>query len=98
MNQKKRYISIILCGIFVAVLLASGALIATHVHHNCQGESCSICATISSWERLLRVMAFVAALRSVLLLFSHLSGISMTARFGGAAVQTPVTLKEKLSD
>lgn len=98
MDQKKRYLSAILCAIFVAVLLVSGAFIATEMHHDCQGENCAVCAVITALERLLRVMVLATALGSVLPLAGQPSGVSMSARFGGAAVQTLVTLKVKLSD
>ena len=39
MNRKKSLLTSILCGIFVAVLVVSGALIATHLKHDCPGEN-----------------------------------------------------------
>ena len=57
MNRKKRLLSSLLCVIFVAALIVSGALIATRLQHECLGESCPVCAAISGWERLLRGMA-----------------------------------------
>ena len=98
MNRKKKLLTSILCGIFVAVLVVSGVLIATHLQHDCPGENCPVCAAISTWEQLLRGMALAAALGSVLLLAQRSSGISMAARFDGAATYTLVTLKVKLSD
>ncbi len=98
MNRKKKLLSGILCGIFAAVLVVSGALIATHLQHDCPGENCPVCAAIANWEQLLRGMALAAALGSVLLLTQRSSGISMAARFDGAAAHTLVTLKVKLSD
>ena len=98
MNRKKKRLTSILCGIFVAALIVSGALIAMHLQHDCPGENCPVCAAISNWERLLRGMALVAALGSVLLLAQRSSGISMAARIHGAAARTLVTLKVKLSD
>lgn len=98
MNRKKSLLTSVLCGIFVAVLVVSGALIATHLQHDCPGENCSVCAAISTWERLLRGMALAAALGSVLLLAQGSSGVSMAVRFDGAAAHTLVTLKVKLSD
>ena len=98
MNRKKRLLSSLLCVIFVAALIVSGALIATRLQHECLGESCPVCAAISGWERLLRGMALAAALGSVLLLAQRSSGISMAARFDGVAAHTLVTLKVKLSD
>lgn len=68
MNRKKRLLSSLLCVIFVAALIVSGALIATRLQHECLGESCPVCAAISGWERLLRGMALAAALESALLL------------------------------
>ena len=98
MNRKKQLLTSILCGIFVAALIVSGALIATHLQHDCPGENCPVCAAISTWEQLLRGMALAAALGSVLLLAQRSSGISMAARFDGAETHTLVTLKVKLSD
>ena len=57
MNRKKRLIASVLCCIFAAALIVSGVLIATHLQHECPGESCPVCAAISGWERLLRGMA-----------------------------------------
>ena len=65
MNRKKSLLTSILCGIFVAVLVVSGALIATHLQHDCPGENCPVCAAISTRERLLRGIALVAVLGSV---------------------------------
>ena len=98
MNRKKKLITSVLCGIFVAALIVSGALIATHLQHDCPGENCPVCAAIANWEHLLRSMALVAALGSVLLLAQRSSGVSTAARFDGAAAHTLVTLKVKLSD
>lgn len=98
MNRKKKLLTSILCGIFVAVLVVSGVLIATHLQHECLGENCPVCAAISNWEQLLRGMALAAALGNVLLLAQRSSGISMAARFDGATTHTLVTLKVKLSD
>ena len=98
MNRKKSLLTSILCGIFVAVLVVSGALIATHLQHDCPGENCPVCAAISTWEQLLRGMALVAVLGSVLLLAQRSSGVSTAARFDGAVAHTLVTLKVKLSD
>lgn len=98
MNRKKKLLTSVLCGIFVAALIVSGALIATHLQHDCPGENCPVCAAISTWEQLLRGMALAAAVGSVLLLAQRSSGISMASRFDGAAARTLVTLKVKLSD
>ena len=76
----------------------SGALIATHLQHDCPGENCPVCAAISTLEQLLRGMALVAVLGGVLLLAQRSSGVSTAARFDGAAAHTLVTLKVKLSD
>jgi len=62
MKRKKKLLTSILCGIFVAVLVVSGVLIATHLQHDCPGENCPVCAAISTWEQLLRGMALFRAL------------------------------------
>ena len=98
MNRKKRLLSSLLCVIFVAALIVSGALIATRLQHECLGESCTVCAAISGWERLLRGMALAAALGSVSPLIRCASGISASVRLHGAPAHTLVTLKVKLSD
>ena len=98
MNRKKSLLTSILCGIFVAVLVVSVALIATLLQHDCPGENCPVCAAISTWEQLLRGMVLVAVLGSVLLLAQRSSGVSTAARVDGAAAHTLVTLKVKLSD
>lgn len=98
MNRKKRLLSSLLCVIFVAALIVSGALIATRLQHECLGESCPVCATISGWERLLRGMALAAALESALLLAQRALGVCLAARFNGTTAHTLVTLKVKLSD
>ena len=94
MNRKKRLLSSLLCVIFVAALIVSGALIATRLQHECLGESCPVCAAISGWERLLRGMA----LASALLLAQRALGVCLAARFNGTTAHTLVTLKVKLSD
>ena len=98
MNRKKSLLTSILCGIFVAVLVVSGALIATHLQHECPGESCPVCAAISGWGRLLRGMALAAALESALLLARRALGACVPARLNGMASHTLVALKVKLSD
>lgn len=98
MKRMKSLLTTILCGIFVAILVVSGVLIATHLQHDCPGENCPVCAAISTWEQLLHRMALAAALESVLLLAQCSSGISMAACFDGATTHTLVTLKVKLSD
>ena len=98
MNRRKKLLTGILCGIFAAALLVSGALIAAHAQHDCPGENCPVCTAISTWERLLRGMALAAALESVSLLIRCASGISASARLHGAPAHTLVTLKVKLSD
>ena len=98
MNRKKKLITSVLCGIFVAALIVSGALIATRLQHECLGESCPVCAAISGWERLLRGMALAAALESALLLAQRALGVCLAARFNGTTAHTLVTLKVKLSD
>ena len=98
MNRKKRLLSSLLCVIFVAALIVSGALIATRLQHECLGESCPVCAAISGWERLLRGMALAAALESALLLAQRALGVFLAARFNGTTAHTLVTLKVKLSD
>ena len=98
MNRKK---SLLTSKVIVPQIkpgIVSGALIATRLQHECLGESCPVCAAISGWERLLRGMALVAVLGSVLLLAQRSSGVSTAARFDGAAAHTLVTLKVKLSD
>ena len=98
MNRKKSLLTSILCGIFVAVLVVSGALIATHLQHDCPGENCPVCAAISTLEQLLRGMALAAALESALLLAQRALGVCLAARFNGTTAHTLVTLKVKLSD
>ena len=98
MNRKKRLLSSLLCVIFVAALIVSGALIATRLQHECLGESCPVCAAISGWERLLRGMALAAELESALLLAQRALGVCLAARFNGTTAHTLVTLKVKLSD
>ena len=98
MNRKKRLLSSLLCVIFVAALIVSGALIATRLQHECLGESCPVCAAISGWERLLRGMALAAALEIALLLAQRALGVCLAARFNGTTAHTLVTLKVKLSD
>ena len=97
-NRKKRLLSSLLCVIFVAALIVSGALIATRLQHECLGESCPVCAAISGWGRLLRGMALAAALESALLLAQRALGVCLAARFNGTTAHTLVTLKVKLSD
>ena len=98
MNRKKRLLSSLLCVIFVAALIVSGALIATRLQHECLGESCPVCAAISGWERLLRGLALAAALERALLLAQRALGVCLAARFNGTTAHTLVTLKVKLSD
>ena len=98
MNRKKRLLSSLLCVIFVAALIVSGALIATRLQHECLGESCPVYSSISGWERLLRGMALAAALESALLLAQRALGVCLAARFNGTTAHTLVTLKVKLSD
>ena len=98
MNRKKRLLSSLLCVIFVAALIVSGALIATHLQHDCPGENCPVCAAISTLEQLLRGMALVAVLGGVLLLAQRALGVCLAARFNGTTAHTLVTLKVKLSD
>ena len=98
MNRKKRLLSSILCVIFVAALIVSGALIAARLQHECLGESCPVCAAISGWERLLRGLALAAALESALLLAQRALGVCLAERFNGTTADTLVTLKVKLSD
>ena len=98
MNRKKRLVSSVLCAVFVAALIVSGALIATRLQHECLGESCPVCAAISGWERLLRGMALAAALESALLLARRALGACVPARLNGMASHTLVALKVKLSD
>ena len=97
-KRKKSLLTGILCGIFVAALLVSGALIAAHAQHDCTGGGCPVCAAISNWERLLRGMALAAALESTLLLAQRALGVCLAARFNGTTAHTLVTLKVKLSD
>ena len=98
MKQRKRLLTSILCGIFVVLLLLSGVWIATHMQHECPGEGCPVCATLSAWEHLLRSMALAAALKCALPPVQHSPGFSMAAGLGDRAVHTLVTLKVKLSD
>ena len=98
MNRKKKLLTGVLCCVFAAILLISGALIATHLQHDCPGEGCPVCTAISARERLLRCMALTAASGSVFLLAQRSLGISIAARLNGAAAHTLVTLKVKLSD
>lgn len=97
MNQKKKVFTSILCGIFVAILVVSGVLAATHSQYDCPDENCPVCALISTWEQL-RGMMLIAVSGSILLLVLYSPGISMRARFHVAAAHTLVTLKVKLSD
>ena len=97
MNRKKKLLTSILCGIFVAILVVSGILAATHSQYDCPDENCPVCALISTWQQL-RGMILIAVLGSFLLLVQHSPGISMSARFNRVMAHTLVTLKVKLSD
>lgn len=98
MNRKKRLLSSLLCVIFVAALIVSGALIATRLQHECLGESCPVCAAISGWERLLRGMAAGGGAGKRFAACPARIGVCLAARFNGTTAHTLVTLKVKLSD
>ena len=98
MKQIKRIQAGVMCGLFVAILLVSGALVATHLFHNCTGEGCLVCTAITGWHRLLRGMALAAALWGAAQLALHAAVASLQERINGAAARTLVSLKVKLSD
>lgn len=98
MKREKRIQASLICGLFVAILLVSGALVATHLFHNCTGEDCLVCAAITGWHRVLRGMALAAVLWGIAQLALHTAVASLQERMNGAAVLTLVSLKVKLSD
>lgn len=97
-NRKQKRIIRIFCGVFVAALLVSGALIATHLQHECPGRGCSVCTAISAWEQLLRGLALAAATGGALRLTWRAGSVAASAHRECDATHTLVTLKVKLSD
>ena len=98
MNRSRRIQAGVMCGLFVALLLASGVLVTTHLFHDCTGEGCLVCAAITGWHRLLRGMALAAALSGASQPALRAAVASLRERMNGAAARTLVSLKVKLSD
>lgn len=98
MKRMKRLATGVLCGLLIAVLVVSGALIATRLLHDCPGAGCPVCTAIFTWEQLLRGMALSAAVLGALSAAMRSSRAPASIRRQAACAPTLVALKVKLSD
>lgn len=98
MTRKKRLFAALLALAFVCALSFSAFAVSAGCGHECSGENCFICLTVSGCSEFLGIAALLCAFGS---LFAAESGISHTAghaRLFTGAVSTPVSMKIKLSD
>ena len=93
------------CGKIAAVLLTvvlclselgAAFLVAGHTHHDCTGESCTVCDVLAQCDQRIRAVP-VAAAAVLLLLFFAQYALSLTAAVPSeTSGKTPVNLKVKL--
>lgn len=96
-HRKKRILTAVLCAVLAALFLFSSAFVSVHFYHECAGGKCSVCAILSSWERLLRSAALVIP-AAMLLLALRFKAEALRTRFCGCPALSLVCLKVKLTD
>lgn len=96
--RTKRRLAIIISCVYIAALLLFGVFISIHAGHDCTGEDCAICATISSCEHMLRTLAaMLIALGLCTMCAAALHARYITVRADEES-RTLVSLKVKLTD
>lgn len=56
---RRKFLCLLLVGLFVLVVLASSAFLALEAEHDCSGDDCHVCFTLNLCRDLSRYLALV---------------------------------------
>lgn len=100
MNQKKVKCKIALFVTFVLLLVifSSELFIINHIHHNCSGKDCPICAEIVMSEEIIQNIgsAIKFAVSLLVIIYVFIEGISIINRV--ILSNSPVKMKVRMND
>lgn len=82
----------------LAVMLLSAFFISSHVHHDCTGEDCPVCATIQQCEAILRGFGSSMPGGTILSVPVLLIIAIISLQSGSVTRNTPVSDKVRLND
>ncbi len=83
----------VLCLLLAACFAVSGIFIVTHIHHDCVGEDCPVCAILVSCGQALRGLALMAALWALRFTAPPRARYRAAQPSGGTCHNTLVSLK-----
>lgn len=97
-DGKKRIVVVLLIAAVCFAMLFSLCFIAAAAHHDCTGEDCAVCMQISFCESVLRTLSqSAAAIFAAGAVVCLIVSVSFAAK-KGLSVDSPVSLRVKLSD
>ncbi len=96
----KRAIALLVCACLTVAFFFSAWFVAAHMHHDCTGQDCPVCALIHRFSDMLRrlgvlVMVLAAAMLAIL---TALHGALPHLSFDNTRENTPVSLKVQLNN
>lgn len=99
MNQKKRWIAMILCVLFLVLPIAAEYFVIQNTDHVCTKKECPVCEELHLAAVMLKVLSSCLVAKTAALFLAILSFSWLTAKFVlYLKAQTLITLKVELLD
>ena len=97
-SKIKIMIALFLCCCFLTVIVFSHLFIVEHVHHECSGKDCPVCAQILVLEHAIQQLSTCIKILTVLVAFAAFISATVTSVQNYLFVITPITQKVRMND
>lgn len=97
-NKMKIAIALFLCVCFFTVITFSHLFIVEHVHHECSGRDCPVCAQILVVEHAIQQLSTCVKTITVLVAFAAFISVTVKVVQNNLFVITPITQKVRMND
>lgn len=97
-NKLKIMAAFLLCVCFLTVITFSHLFIVEHVHHECSGKECPICAQILVVEHAIQQLSICIKILTILVAFAAFISVTVKSVQNHLFVITPITQKVRMND
>ena len=98
MDNKRRIYSAIAAALVILALIVSVLCLAVESDHECSGEDCYVCRILALCENTIKSFGTVFCVLCAALFLSEFSALSRTPVMPSQCIDSPVSLKVKLSN
>lgn len=97
-NKMRIVTALFLCVCFFTIITLSHLFIVEHVHHECTGRECPVCAQILAVEHAIKQLS--TCMKTITVLVAFAAFISVTVRLvqNNLFIITPITQKVRMND